>query len=199
MIVSLISSAGASVSCGAAVPLLSPPYSSSCTHRSGLRSITLGALVIGLGLLVDDAIISIEMMVVKAREGSNGRKLPPTPESHGSSMLSGHGYDHRIHPVGFPARRRGIRRQSSGSWLARDRVLLVASSHTVLVSSYSRLAPVRAPRRNYSTPRYKRCEDSFLAVEHRFKVAMVVAVLLLAGLGMAFVKASVLPDPIGEC
>lgn len=31
--------------------------------------ITLGALILGLGLLVDDAIISIEIMVVKIEEG----------------------------------------------------------------------------------------------------------------------------------
>ena len=39
--------------------------SSSCTRELDLHRITLGALIIALGLLVDDAIIAIEMMVVK--------------------------------------------------------------------------------------------------------------------------------------
>ena len=34
-----------------------------------LHRITLGALIIALGLLVDDAIIAIEMMVVKMEQG----------------------------------------------------------------------------------------------------------------------------------
>lgn len=36
-----------------------------------LDRITLGALIIALGLLVDDAIIAIEMMLVKMEEGWN--------------------------------------------------------------------------------------------------------------------------------
>jgi len=39
--------------------------------RMNLDRITLGALIIGLGLLVDDAIIAIEMMLVKIGEGLN--------------------------------------------------------------------------------------------------------------------------------
>ena len=38
-------------------------------HGSGFDRITLGALIISLGLLVDDAIIAIESMVVKMEEG----------------------------------------------------------------------------------------------------------------------------------
>ena len=34
-----------------------------------LHRITLGALIIALGLLVDDAIIAVEMMVVKMEQG----------------------------------------------------------------------------------------------------------------------------------
>ena len=34
-----------------------------------LERISLGALIIALGLLVDDAIISVEMMVVKMEQG----------------------------------------------------------------------------------------------------------------------------------
>ena len=35
----------------------------------GLHKVSLGALIISLGLLVDDAIISVEMMSVKMEEG----------------------------------------------------------------------------------------------------------------------------------
>ena len=35
----------------------------------GLHKISLGALVLSLGLLVDDAIIAVEMMAVKTRTG----------------------------------------------------------------------------------------------------------------------------------
>ena len=47
-----------------------------------LNRITLGALIIALGLLVDDAIIAIEMMVVKMEAGlgpgARGRARPGT-------------------------------------------------------------------------------------------------------------------------
>jgi multidrug efflux pump len=35
----------------------------------GLHKISLGALVLALGLLVDDAIIAVEMMAVKMEQG----------------------------------------------------------------------------------------------------------------------------------
>ena len=39
------------------------------TGASGLHKISLGSLIIALGLLVDDAIIAVEMMVRKLEEG----------------------------------------------------------------------------------------------------------------------------------
>src|SRR5205809_4899799 len=52
--------------------------------------ITLGALVIALGLLVDDAIIAIEMMVVKMEEGWNRIKAAGYAWSHTAApMLAG--------------------------------------------------------------------------------------------------------------
>ena len=44
-----------------------------------LHRITLGALIIALGLLVDDAIIAIEMMVVKMEQGWDRAAPRPTP------------------------------------------------------------------------------------------------------------------------
>ena len=52
--------------------------------------ITLGALIISLGLLVDDAIIAIEMMVVKMEEGFDRIKAAAYAWSHTAApMLSG--------------------------------------------------------------------------------------------------------------
>ncbi len=52
--------------------------------------ITLGALILGLGLLVDDAIISIEIMVVKMEEGWNRIRAAGYAWSHTAApMLSG--------------------------------------------------------------------------------------------------------------
>src|SRR5262249_40250953 len=42
------------------------------TMALDLQRITLGALIIGLGLQVDDAIIAVEMMVVKIEQGWSG-------------------------------------------------------------------------------------------------------------------------------
>jgi multidrug efflux pump len=60
----------------------SPSRSSSCTRpASTCHKISLGALIIALGLLVDDAIISVEMMVVKMEQGWEryGRQASRTP------------------------------------------------------------------------------------------------------------------------
>ena len=52
--------------------------------------ITLGALILALGLLVDDAIIAIEMMVVKMEEGTDRIKAAAYAWSHTAApMLSG--------------------------------------------------------------------------------------------------------------
>src|SRR5438445_1386201 len=52
--------------------------------------ITLGALILGLGLLVDDAIIAIEIMVVKMEEGWSRIKAAGYAWSHTAApMLAG--------------------------------------------------------------------------------------------------------------
>jgi len=42
-----------------------------------LQRISLGALIIALGLLVDDAMIAVEMMVARLELGDTLRKRPP--------------------------------------------------------------------------------------------------------------------------
>ncbi|MFA5950072.1 MAG: efflux RND transporter permease subunit [Hyphomicrobium sp.] len=61
-------------------------------HANGLNldRITLGALIIALGLLVDDAIIAVEMMVVKIEEGFDRAKAAAFAwESTAFPMLTG--------------------------------------------------------------------------------------------------------------
>ena len=63
--------------------------------------ITLGALIISLGLLVDDAIIAIEMMVVKLEEGLDRIQAATFAwTSTASPMLFGTLVDHRRLPAG---------------------------------------------------------------------------------------------------
>ena len=47
----------------------------------GLHKVSLGSLIIALGLLVDDAIIAVEMMVLKLEEGYDKMRAPPLPMS----------------------------------------------------------------------------------------------------------------------
>jgi multidrug efflux pump subunit AcrB len=165
--------------------------------------ITLGALVIGLGLLVDDAIIAIEMMVVKLEEGFERVKAAAYAWSNTAApMLSGTlvtiiGFT----PVGFARSTAG---EYAGNifWIV-GYALIVSWLVAVVFTPYlgvkllPHIAPVPGGHAGiYSTPRYQRLRQLISwAVDHRFKVAgMVVAVFLLAGLGMGLVKRQFFPS-----
>jgi multidrug efflux pump subunit AcrB len=165
--------------------------------------ITLGALVIALGLLVDDAIIAIEMMVVKLEEGFERLKAAAYAWRHTAApMLSGTlvtiiGFT----PVGFARSTAG---EYAGNifWIV-GFALIVSWLVAVVFTPYLgvKLLPDIAPVAGghtgiYSTPRYQRLRRLISwAVDHRFKVTgMVVAVFLLAGLGMGFVKRQFFPS-----
>ena len=165
--------------------------------------ITLGALVIGLGLLVDDAIIAIEMMVVKLEEGFDRVKAAGYAWSHTAApMLSGTlvtiiGFT----PVGFARSTAG---EYAGNifWIV-GFALIVSWLVAVVFTPYLgvKLLPDIRPVPGghagiYSTPRYQRLRQLISwAVDHRFKVAgMVVAVFVLAGLGMGLVKRQFFPS-----
>src|SRR5436305_1638068 len=165
--------------------------------------ITLGALVIGLGLLVDDAIIAIELMVVKLEEGVERVKAAAYAWSHTAApMLSGTlvtiiGFT----PVGFAHSTAG---EYAGNifWIV-GYALIVSWLVAVVFTPYLgvKLLPDIAPATGghtgiYSTPRYQRLRRLISwAVDHRFKVAgMVIAAFLLAGLGMGFVKRQFFPS-----
>jgi len=165
--------------------------------------ITLGALVIALGLLVDDAIIAIEMMVVKLEEGFERLKAAAYAWSHTAApMLSGTlvtiiGFT----PVGFARSTAG---EYAGNifWIVGFAIIvswLVAVVFTPYlgVKLLPDIAPVAGGHTGiYSTPRYQRLRRLICwAVDHRFKVTgMVVTVFLLAGLGMGFVKRQFFPS-----
>src|SRR5690242_10178237 len=165
--------------------------------------ITLGALVISLGLLVDDAIIAIEMMVVKLEEGFERLKAAAYAWSHTAApMLSGTlvtiiGFT----PVGFARSTAG---EYAGNifWIVGFALIvswLVAVVFTPClgVKLLADLAPVAGGDTGiYSAPRYQRLRRLISwAVDHRFKVTgMVVAVFLLAGLGIGFVKRQFFPS-----
>jgi len=165
--------------------------------------ITLGALVIGLGLLVDDAIIAIEMMVVKLEEGFERVKAAGYAWSHTAApMLSGTlvtiiGFT----PVGFARSTAG---EYAGNifWIVGFALIiswLVAVVFTpyVGVKLLPDIKPVAGGHAGiYSTPRYERLRQLISrAVDHKFKVAvMVVAAFLIAGLGMGFVKRQFFPS-----
>ncbi|WP_330131204.1 efflux RND transporter permease subunit [Shewanella xiamenensis] len=75
----------------AAVPLtLSAVFVIMAASGKNFDRITLGSLILALGLLVDDAIIAIEMMVVKMEEGYSRIKASAYAWSHTAApMLSG--------------------------------------------------------------------------------------------------------------
>jgi multidrug efflux pump subunit AcrB len=75
----------------AAVPItLSTTLVIMLATGKGLDRISLGALILALGLLVDDAIISIETMVVKLEEGWDRIKAASYAWSHTAArMLAG--------------------------------------------------------------------------------------------------------------
>jgi multidrug efflux pump subunit AcrB len=165
--------------------------------------ITLGALVIALGLLVDDAIIAIEMMVVKLEEGFERVKAAGYAWSHTAApMLSGTlvtiiGFT----PVGFAHSTAG---EYAGNifWIV-GFALIISWVVAVVFTPYLgvKLLPDIAPVAGghagiYSTPRYQRLRSIISsAVDHKFRIAgLVVTGFLLAGLGMGFVKHQFFPS-----
>jgi len=165
--------------------------------------ITLGALVIALGLLVDDAIIAIEMMVVKLQEGFERVKAAGYAWSHTAApMLSGTlvtiiGFT----PVGFAHSTAG---EYAGNifWIV-GFALIISWVVAVVFTPYLgvKLLPDIAPVAGghagiYSTPRYQRLRSVISsAVDHKFRVAgLVITAFLLAGLGMGFVKRQFFPS-----
>ncbi|MDZ5649512.1 efflux RND transporter permease subunit [Nitrospirillum sp. BR 11828] len=164
--------------------------------------ITLGALIISLGLLVDDAIIAIEIMVVKLEEGYDRIKAAAYAWSHTAApMLSGTlvtiiGFT----PVGFAHSTAG---EYAGNifWivgfaLITSWVVAVVFTPYLGVKLLPNIRPIPGGHAAiYATPRYQRLRRLITwAVDHRGRVALaVVGAFLLAGAGMGFVKQQFFP------
>ena len=167
-----------------------------------LDRITLGSLILALGLLVDDAIIAIEMMVVKMEEGYDRIKASAYAWSHTAApMLAGTLVTViGLMPVGFARSTAG---EYAGNIFWVVGFALIASWFVaVIFTPYTgvKLLPVIKPVEGghdaiYETPRYQKLRHWIRwAVEHNKKVALVtLAALVVSGMGMALVKKQFFP------
>ncbi|WP_249693766.1 efflux RND transporter permease subunit [Stappia sp. WLB 29] len=164
--------------------------------------ITLGALILGLGLLVDDAIIAIEVMVVKMEEGMDRIKAAAYAWSHTAApMLSGTlvtiaGFL----PVGFARSTAG---EYAGNifWVV-GFALIVSWIVAVVFTPYlgvkmlPEIKPVEGGHHAiYDTPNYRRLRSLIVfAVRHKFLTCAVVG-LAFAGsvVGMGAIKQQFFP------
>ncbi|MBY6265744.1 efflux RND transporter permease subunit [Azospirillum sp. 412522] len=164
--------------------------------------ITLGALILSLGLLVDDAIIAIEVMVVKMEEGVDRIKAAAYAWSHTAApMLSGTlvtiaGFL----PVGFARSTAG---EYAGNifWVV-GFSLIVSWIVAVVFTPYLgvRMLPAIKPVAGgheaiYGTPNYQRLRRLIaFAVRHKALTCGVVGIaFVLAVVGMGGVKQQFFP------
>ncbi|PGH56229.1 MFS transporter [Azospirillum palustre] len=164
--------------------------------------ITLGALILSLGLLVDDAIIAIEVMVVKMEEGVDRIRAAAYAWSHTAApMLSGTlvtiaGFL----PVGFARSTAG---EYAGNifWVV-GFSLIVSWIVAVIFTPYLgvRMLPAIKPvpgghEAIYGTPNYRRLRGIIsFAVRHRFVTCGVVGLAFAAAIvGMGGVKQQFFP------
>lgn len=164
--------------------------------------ITLGSLILALGLLVDDAIIAIEMMVVKMEEGYSRVAASAYAWSHTAApMLSGT----LVTAVGFMPN--GFARSSAGEYTSNMfwivGIALIASWIVAVVfTPYLgvKLLPdfkkVEGGHDSlYDTPRYNRFRQLLerIIVRKWLVAGSVVGLFVLAVLGMAVVKKQFFP------
>lgn len=187
----------------AAVPLtLAVVFIVMAATGKNFDRITLGSLILGLGLLVDDAIIAIEMMVVKMEEGYSRIAASAYAWSHTAApMLAGT----LVTAVGFMPN--GFARSSAGEYTSNMfwivGIALIAS-WVVAVVFTPYLGVKLLPELNkvagghdalYDTPRYHRFRRLLGRVIARkwLVFASVIGLFVLAVLGMAIVKKQFFP------
>ncbi|WEX75376.1 efflux RND transporter permease subunit [Sinorhizobium numidicum] len=164
--------------------------------------ITLGALILALGLLVDDAIIAIEVMVVKMEEGMDRIKAAAYAWSHTAApMLSGTLVTIiGLMPVGFARSTAG---EYAGNifWVV-GFALIVSWIVAVVFTPYLgvKMLPAIKPVEGghhaiYDTPNYRRLRGLIkFAVRHKFMTCAVVGIALaLSVVGMGSVKQQFFP------
>jgi multidrug efflux pump subunit AcrB len=187
----------------AAVPLtLAAVFVIMAATGKSFDRITLGSLILALGLLVDDAIIAIEMMVVKMEEGYDRVAASAYAWSHTAApMLSGT----LVTAVGFMPN--GFARSTAGEYTSNmfwivGIALIVSWVVAVVFTPYLgvKLLPERQKLQGghaamYGTPRYQRFRKMLGAViARKWLVAATVAGLMTAAvLGMALVKKQFFP------
>jgi len=187
----------------AAVPLtLATVFVVMAATGKNFDRITLGSLILGLGLLVDDAIIAIEMMVVKMEEGYSRVAASAYAWSHTAApMLSGT----LVTAVGFMPN--GFARSSAGEYtsnmfwivgiaLIASWVVAVVFTPYLGVKLLPDLKQVAGGHDAlYDTPRYHRFRQVLARVIARKWLAAgaVVSLFVLAIAGMAIVKKQFFP------
>lgn len=164
--------------------------------------VTLGSLILALGLLVDDAIIDIEMMVVKMEEGYDRIKASAYAWSHTAApMLAGT----LVTAIGFMPN--GFAQSTAGEYTSNMfwivGLALIASWFVAVVfTPYLGVKILPAiPKVEgghaaiYNTPRYNRFRQLLgHVIARKWPVAgSVVAIFILAVLGMGLVKKQFFP------
>ncbi|MDZ5728107.1 efflux RND transporter permease subunit [Enterobacter asburiae] len=164
--------------------------------------VTLGSLILALGLLVDDAIIAIEMMVVKMEEGYDRIKASAFAWSHTAApMLAGT----LVTAIGFMPN--GFAQSTAGEYTSNMfwivGLALIASWFVAVVfTPYLGVKILPAiPKVEgghaaiYNTPRYNRFRQLLARViARKWRVAgSVVAIFIFAVLGMGLVKKQFFP------
>ncbi|SCZ22089.1 MULTISPECIES: efflux RND transporter permease subunit [unclassified Pseudomonas] len=164
--------------------------------------ITLGSLILALGLLVDDAIIAIEMMVVKMEEGYDRIKASAYAWSHTAApMLSGT----LVTAIGFMPN--GFAQSTAGEYtsnmfwivgiaLIASWVVAVAFTPYLGVKMLPDIKPVEGGHAAiYNTRHYNRFRQVLTRViGHKWLVAgTVITLFVVAVLGMGLVKKQFFP------
>jgi multidrug efflux pump subunit AcrB len=164
--------------------------------------VTLGSLILALGLLVDDAIIAIEMMVVKMEEGYDRIKASAYAWSHTAApMLAGT----LVTAIGFMPN--GFAQSTAGEYTSNMfwivGLALIASWFVAVVFTpylgvkiLPNIPKVEGGHAAiYNTPRYNRFRQLLgRVIARKWRVAgSVVAIFILAVLGMGLVKKQFFP------
>lgn len=164
--------------------------------------VTLGSLILALGLLVDDAIIAIEMMVVKMEEGYDRVKASAYAWSHTAApMLAGT----LVTAIGFMPN--GFAQSTAGEYTSNmfwivGLALIASWFVAVMFTPYLGVKILPAiPKVEgghaaiYDTPRYNRFRRILSRViAGKWRVAgAVVAIFILAIFGMGLVKKQFFP------
>ncbi|HXZ17612.1 MAG TPA: efflux RND transporter permease subunit, partial [Roseiarcus sp.] len=169
-----------------------------------LQRVSLGALIIALGLLVDDAIIAVEMMMVKMEQGFSRLKAATFAwESTAFPMLTGTLITAAgFMPVGFAASSTG---EYTGSMFWVLVIALIASWFVAviftpylgvkLLPDFGKLHPHHDPDEIYQTPFYLRLRRLITwAVDHRaLVVGGAAGLFVLAVLGFLHVQQQFFP------